>query len=184
MWHPVRLAVQTALLDNLSHGRLMVGIGPGTSVNEYEYRGFGSPMDERRAMMQEAEELLVKAWTQENVRHEGKYWQTIFPRLRPVPYQKPHPFLLHACSSDGSLVAMAKLGRPIMLTLVKTEDDLQRLKLYRATMLQAGFEENRAEKAMDEIWNTRFLFVADTDAEAYELAGGPGGLSGRGREQI
>jgi alkanesulfonate monooxygenase SsuD/methylene tetrahydromethanopterin reductase-like flavin-dependent oxidoreductase (luciferase family) len=34
--HPVRLAIQTALLDNLSHGRLDVGIGRGSAYNEYE----------------------------------------------------------------------------------------------------------------------------------------------------
>ncbi|MEA2808659.1 MAG: hypothetical protein QOJ17_2800, partial [Rhodospirillaceae bacterium] len=39
--HPVRLAVQLALLDNLSKGRIDVGIGKGTVYNEYEFVGHG-----------------------------------------------------------------------------------------------------------------------------------------------
>ena len=67
MHHPVRLAVQTALLDNLSHGRLIVGTGRGSAYNEYEYIGFGLGMEEGRDMLPEAEELLVKAWTEDDV---------------------------------------------------------------------------------------------------------------------
>ncbi len=44
--HPVRLAVQLAVLDNLSRGRLDVGIGRGTSYNEYEYVGYGLRSDD------------------------------------------------------------------------------------------------------------------------------------------
>ena len=40
--HPVQLAIQTALLDNLSRGRLIVGIGRGSNYNAYEYIGFGT----------------------------------------------------------------------------------------------------------------------------------------------
>ena len=39
--HPVRLAVQLSLLDNLSNGRIDVGIGKGTLYNEYEFLGHG-----------------------------------------------------------------------------------------------------------------------------------------------
>ena len=42
--HPVSLAVQTALLDNLSKGRLIVGTGRGSAFNQYEYIGFGVTM--------------------------------------------------------------------------------------------------------------------------------------------
>ena len=43
--HPVRLAAQTALLDNLSRGRLIMGTGRGSAFNEYEYIGFGQSME-------------------------------------------------------------------------------------------------------------------------------------------
>ncbi|MCH8298656.1 MAG: LLM class flavin-dependent oxidoreductase, partial [Chloroflexi bacterium] len=89
--HPVRLAVQTSLLDNLSNGRLIVGTGRGSAFNEYEYIGFGITLEQGREMLDEAEELLVKAWTGKDVVHKGRFWDLSFPGLRPQPYQKPHP---------------------------------------------------------------------------------------------
>ena len=77
--HPVRLAVQTALVDHLSRGRLIVGTGRGSAYNAYEYVGFGTTLAEGRDMLPEAEELLIKAWTTDDVRHDGRYWQATFP---------------------------------------------------------------------------------------------------------
>src|SRR5919199_4710677 len=80
--HPVRLAVQTALVDHLSRGRLIVGTGRGSAYNAYEYVGFGTTLAEGRERLPEAEALLIKAWTTDDVRHDGHYWQATFPRLR------------------------------------------------------------------------------------------------------
>jgi alkanesulfonate monooxygenase SsuD/methylene tetrahydromethanopterin reductase-like flavin-dependent oxidoreductase (luciferase family) len=113
--HPVRLAVQTALVDNLSRGRLIVGTGRGSAYNAYEYFGFGTTLAEGHERLPEAEALLIKAWTTDDVRHDGRYWQATFPRLRPRPYQKPHPPLVRACIGEDSLVEMAKIGRPVLL---------------------------------------------------------------------
>ncbi len=60
--HPVRLAIQLAVLDNLSRGRLEVGIGRGSSYNEYEYVGFGLRSDDSRDRMEEAVEVLTKVF--------------------------------------------------------------------------------------------------------------------------
>ena len=113
--HPVRLAVQTSLLDHLSQGRLIVGTGRGSAYNEYEYIGFGITLDQGRDMLDEAEDLMVKAWTGEDVRHHGRYWHGEFPGLRPQPYQTPHPPLVRACISEPSVAEMAEIGRPILI---------------------------------------------------------------------
>jgi alkanesulfonate monooxygenase SsuD/methylene tetrahydromethanopterin reductase-like flavin-dependent oxidoreductase (luciferase family) len=168
--HPVRLAVQTALLDNLSRGRLIVGTGRGSAYNEFEYIGFGTTMEEGRGMLAEAEDLLVKAWTQENVHHHGRYWQASFPRLRPQPYQKPHPPLLRACIGEESMLEMAKIGRPVLIGVQTLDTLCHRLQQYRDTMLQAGFEPAQVEHALDETWAQRALFVSDSEDEAIEVA--------------
>ena len=168
--HPVRLAAQTALLDNLSHGRLIVGVGRGSAFNEYEYIGFGTSIEDGRMMLPEAEELLVKAWTSEDVRHEGRFWNVSFPILRPRPYQQPHPPLVRSCLSEESLVEMAKLGRPVLLSVHTVADTGHRLQLYRDTMLDAGFDEAAVEKALDQTWTMRFLYVAESDEQAIETA--------------
>ena len=62
--HPVRLAVQLALLDNLSGGRLDVGVGRGSIYNEYEFVGYGLRSDDARERAHEALEILTRAWTE------------------------------------------------------------------------------------------------------------------------
>ena len=168
--HPVRLAVQTALLDNLSHGRLIVGTGRGSAYNEYEYIGFGLTMEEGRDMLDEAEELLVKAWTEDNVRHHGKYWNVSFPTLRPRPYQKPHPPLVRACITEESLVEMAAIGRPALIGIHTLDNLRHKLQLYKDTMLEAGFGEEAVEGALDQTWAQRGLYLAESDDEAVDVA--------------
>jgi alkanesulfonate monooxygenase SsuD/methylene tetrahydromethanopterin reductase-like flavin-dependent oxidoreductase (luciferase family) len=169
--HPVRLAAQTALLDNLSHGRLTVGVGRGSAYNHYEYIGFGTSLEEGRERLAEAEDLLVKAWTTDNLRYEGKFWNVAFPSLRPKPYQKPHPPLVRACISEASTVEMAKAGRPILIGSQDVKDVRSRLSAYRETMLSSGFSDDEVECALDQIWVSKNMFVAESNAEAHEIAG-------------
>ena len=168
--HPVRLAVQTSLLDNLSHGRLIVGTGRGSAYNHYEYIGFGITMEDGLARLDEAEELLVKAWTGDPLQHEGTHWDVEFPLLRPRPYQQPHPPLIRACISEASTIRMAEIGRPVMIGIQTLPNLQSRLERYRATMLDSGFTEGQTEATLDQCWASRDLFVADSYEEAHEIA--------------
>ena len=170
--HPVRLAVQTALLDNLSHGRLIVGIGRGSAYNHYEYIGFGITMEDGLARLDEAEELMVAAWTGEDLKHRGEHWSLEFPRLRPRPYQQPHPPLIRACISEDSTIRMAEIGRPVMIGIQTLSNLQSRLERYRVTMLDSGFDEAQTEATVDQCWASRDLFVAESYDEAYEIAVG------------
>ena len=99
-------------------------------------------------MLPEAEELLVKAWTGENINHDGRFWKAVFPSLRPQPYQKPHPPLVRACISEDSVAEMAKIGRPILIGIQAVDTLRHRLQLYHDTMLEAGFAEEAVEDAL------------------------------------
>jgi alkanesulfonate monooxygenase SsuD/methylene tetrahydromethanopterin reductase-like flavin-dependent oxidoreductase (luciferase family) len=168
--HPVRLAAQAALLDNLSHGRLIFGVGRGSAFNTYEYLGFDIPMEEAEARLAEAEELIVKSWTTNDLVFEGKFWNVKFPALRPQPYQKPHPPIVRACISEGSTIAMARIGRPILIGVQTAEDTASRLSTYKSEMLGAGFTEDQTENALNQTWVARNMFVAETESQARELA--------------
>src|SRR5207248_5304450 len=87
--HPIRLAEQLALLDNLTKGRLIVGLGRGTAYNIYDYQGFGIDHAEAEARLDEAEIIIRKAWSGGAFVHEGRFWQLKVPMLRPRPYQNP-----------------------------------------------------------------------------------------------
>ncbi len=168
--HPVRLAVQTSLLDNLSHGRLIVGTGRGSAYNHYEYIGFGITMEDGLARLDEAEELLVKAWTGSPLYSSGEHWDVEFPLLRPRPYQQPHPPLIRACISEASTIRMAEIGRPVMIGIQTLPNLQSRLERYRATMQDSGFTEEQTEATVDQCWASRDLFVADSYDEAHEIA--------------
>lgn len=168
--HPIRLAVQTSLLDNLSHGRLIVGTGRGSAYNEYEYIGFGITLEQGREMLDEAEELLVKAWTGEDVVHKGRYWDLSFPGLRPRPYQKPHPPIVRACISEDSMVAMGQAGRPVLIGVQTLETLRHRFGRYREALEGSGLNEQQVEDALNQTWAQRALFVCDSDQQGLEVA--------------
>lgn len=168
--HPIRLATQTSVLDNLSHGRLIVGTGRGSAFNHYEYIGYGIDMQDGIDRLEESEELLVKAWTATPLKHEGEHWQVKFPMLRPRPYQKPHPPLVRACISEASTIGMAKIGRPVMLGIMPLQSLADRLTTFRDTMSESGFDEQTTETALDRCWASRNVFIANTYDEARQAA--------------
>jgi alkanesulfonate monooxygenase SsuD/methylene tetrahydromethanopterin reductase-like flavin-dependent oxidoreductase (luciferase family) len=164
--HPIRLAEQIAILDNITKGRLIVGLGRGSSYNIYDYQGFGIDHREAQARLDEAEEIIVKAWTGEDFQHHGRYWDLNVPMLRPRPYTKPHPLLIRAASGEASLVELARHGRSFLMNVQSMAVTRHRIALYRATMRETGFGEGRIASNLDKCWVWRNVFVAETDAEA------------------
>ena len=72
--HPIRFAEQMNMIDHLSKGRLIVGLGRGTAYNIYDYQGYDIDADEAQERLLESEEIMLKAWTTENFEYKGKYW--------------------------------------------------------------------------------------------------------------
>ena len=167
--HPVRLAEEVALLDNLSNGRIVLGLGRGSAFNFYEYRGFDISPDESHERLEEAEGLLARIWTSTGVRHKGKFWDIDLPELRPKVVQQPHPPILRACGSDRSVTEMARSGRPFMIVVQTTEESRLTFDLYRSEMSDAGFDDEHIEAAADASWVWRNVVVAETDREAEEI---------------
>ena len=63
------------LLDHLLQGRLIVGLGRGSSYNIYDYQGFGIDHHEAQARLDEAEAIMLQAWTGGDFVHQGRFWQ-------------------------------------------------------------------------------------------------------------
>src|SRR5438094_686570 len=167
--HPIRLAEQLAVLDNLTKGRLIVGLGRGSSYNIYDYQGFGIDHHEAQARLEEAEDILVTAWTQGTFEHHGRYWDLHVPMLRPRPYTKPHPPLIRAASGEASLVELARQGRPFLMNVQSMTVTRHRIALYRETMSEAGFDDEAIARNLEECWVWRNVLVAETDAEAARI---------------
>ena len=139
--HPIRLAEQLAILDNITKGRLIVGLGRGSSYNIYDYQGFGVDHREAQERLEEAEKIILQAWTRERFAYPGKYWDVDVPMLRPRPYTKPHPPIIRAASSDRSLLDLAHQGRPFLMNVQSMAVTRRRVEVYRQAMREKGYDE-------------------------------------------
>jgi alkanesulfonate monooxygenase SsuD/methylene tetrahydromethanopterin reductase-like flavin-dependent oxidoreductase (luciferase family) len=87
---PIRVAEEFAMLDCISGGRLIAGFPVGTSQDDTF--AYGVSPATLRDRYYEAEDLIVKAWTNPDVfSFDGKYTQLRYVNLWPRPIQKPHP---------------------------------------------------------------------------------------------
>jgi alkanesulfonate monooxygenase SsuD/methylene tetrahydromethanopterin reductase-like flavin-dependent oxidoreductase (luciferase family) len=167
--HPIRLAEQMALLDNLLRGRLIVGLGRGSSYNIYDYQGFGIDHREAQARLDEAEAIMLRAWTEDEFTHDGRFWQLQVPMLRPRPYTKPHPVVIRGSSGEASLIELARQGKPFMMNVQSLETTRRRVGIYREAMHEAGYDEAAIAVNLDASWVWRNVFVAASDAEAERI---------------
>jgi len=106
--NPIQLAKSLASLDQLSQGRLIVGVGLGGVTRLYE--AYGLSPEHRVSRFVEALTLMKKLWTEENFTFEGKFWQLKNASLAPRPFQKPHPPVWFGANSPAALKRAVKHG--------------------------------------------------------------------------
>lgn len=87
--HPVHLAEQLAMVDNLSRGRLIFGAGVG--YHEDYFRLYGVPMAGRGRRFEECMEVIQGVWTEDRFSFDGEFYHYDDIWLTPKPYQKPRP---------------------------------------------------------------------------------------------
>jgi alkanesulfonate monooxygenase SsuD/methylene tetrahydromethanopterin reductase-like flavin-dependent oxidoreductase (luciferase family) len=171
--NPLRLAEETATLDILSKGRLLVGLGRGNRPQEFV--GHGVNQDESRSRMQEGLEVLRRAWTEERVTFEGKHWHFDEIPVYPKPLTKPHPPLAFAVSSPESIQWAGINGLAIMSSGLTTPmDSLRRQReTYLGALQQAGHSDATIADLLGRWIVSKHVYVAPTDAEARADAEGP-----------
>ncbi len=128
--HPVRLAAEAAMLDNLSGGRFDFGIGKG--VRPAEFAKFEVDFADAPAMTDEAVEIIVKAWTQETFSHDGGFWRIPETTLRPRPFQKPHPPIHMVASHVPTVEKVAARGWPAALHFTPVSELPSCIETYRS----------------------------------------------------
>ena len=169
--HPVRIAEQLSLIDHLSKGRLLVGLGRGTAYNIYEYQGYGIDHTEAQARFEEAASIMRRAWTSEDgFTHHGRFWNLDVPVLRPRPYTRPHPFTIHAAAGAHSIVELGAKGLPFLMNVQTLDTTRDRIRAWQAAGREHGIPGAAMQDALNESWVWRNVFVADTDAEAERIA--------------
>jgi probable F420-dependent oxidoreductase len=106
--NPVQLAKSLSALDQLSGGRLIVGVGLGASTRIYP--AFGLSAEQRVRRFTEGILLMKRLWTEERVTFDGEFWKLQNASMQPKPVQKPHPPLWFGAHHDAALKRAVELG--------------------------------------------------------------------------
>ncbi len=170
--HPLRTASDFALVDVLSHGRLL--FGAGRAYQPHEFVGLGVPMEQSREMYAEGLDLVIRAWTEETVTHKGKFWTVPEPvEVLPKPVQTPHPPIYQACISPDSFASAAESGCNLQLASPFTyrtyrESWIDKLEESLQDYERACERHGRDPKAAERMLLLPF-FVAETSEEAQSV---------------
>jgi alkanesulfonate monooxygenase SsuD/methylene tetrahydromethanopterin reductase-like flavin-dependent oxidoreductase (luciferase family) len=102
--HPLRVVEEICMLDQMSGGRLELGVGRGISPIESAY--YGVPPDQRQKMYIEALQIVRQALTSRTLTFHGQFYDYTDVPIELEPFQKPHPpFWAGAGTPDGGEVA-------------------------------------------------------------------------------
>ena len=175
--HPLLVATQAALIDNLLEGRFLLGIGAGVLRTDMEAM---EQLDaDRGAMFAEAIDHILALWSGSapyNIK--GKFWnistaKTLWPEIGlgnvVKPYQKPHPPILGTATDPNSkgLIALGRRGWwPISSHFLHQNHLLSQWNNYAQGCAEGGHRADRAN------WRVaRSIFVADDDKTARAYGG-------------
>ena len=106
--NPILLAKRVATLDQLSGGRVILGIGLGGYTDVYP--AFGLSAKGRVGRFEEGLSLMKKAWTEKEVTFHGRFWNMDGLSVQPKPFQNPYPPIWFGGYSEPALKRAVKLG--------------------------------------------------------------------------
>ncbi len=162
-YNPVRAAEDSAMLDMMSGGRMILGVAIGYRPDEFLM--MSTALDNRGARFAEAVELIRALWTQDEVTFHGKYYNFDRIRIEPKPVN-PAPMLWIGGWGDLSLKRAAEIGDA---WIPGPTADLAKLlacqKTYRDYQVKAG-----KDPAKYPVPLTRETVIAETDERAWQMA--------------
>ena len=162
-YHPLRLAQEVAMLDQLSRGRVEFGTGIG--VHEHEFIRWGVDYYQRAAISEEVMTVVKMAWTGPEVTFEGKYFHFDEALPQPKPYQKPYPPIWAAVHSDAAVEFAARNNYNVAQNLDTDEVVAQKFERFRQI-----WRECKHPGSMPRVFLQRQVHVAESDEKAHEEA--------------
>ena len=135
--HPVTVAEQAAMLDQISGGRAVLGVGLG--YRPYEYEGFGLDFHTRGKRLDELLTAIREGWTRGEFRHDGEHFRIPPSPVNPPCVQKPHVPILVGGSAPAAITRAARLGDGwFALPQEGLEIMRRQVDAYRAACREAG----------------------------------------------
>ncbi|HEV8615429.1 MAG TPA: LLM class flavin-dependent oxidoreductase [Methylomirabilota bacterium] len=137
-WHdPMRVAEEVSMLDNLSGGRMILGLGRG--AGKIEFDGFRLPMDESRPRFVECAQMVLTGLETGYCEYDGTYVKQPRAAIRPAPFKSFRGRTYAAAVSPESLPIMAKLGVGILIIPQKPWHEVAKeLETYRGIYRQVN----------------------------------------------
>jgi probable F420-dependent oxidoreductase len=164
LYHPIRMAEDCAVIDIISKGRLILGVGMG--YQDVDFAAYGLRVSERVSLFEEGIEIIKRAWTEEKLYFVGKRYTLTNIIVTPKPVQQPRPPIWIAAVGDEAMKRAGRVGDALLADSFQLPARLKpRVDLYRQTAASRG---NRAQVVL-----FREGFVAGTRDEAvreYEAA--------------
>ena len=160
--NPIRVAEEVATLDHISNGRVEFGIGRGTFPEHHD--AFNSPFPESRTRFDEYLEIIVKAWTEEEVTFKGDHYNCQNIRVKPKPMQRPHPPIRVGVTSAETFKIIGQLGYPIFINPSRAfalSDLSPYIEEYLKSWKEAGHPGD------GEVGLRVPIYVSDTEEKAY-----------------
>jgi len=163
LYHPLRLIDEVCMLDQLSNGRFLYGVGRGISPIEVGFYGvdFATGAEQFR----EAYEVIHIGLTEDELTYHGKFYDFDHVPIVMKPVQKPFPELWYGTSRPDSIPWAAERGAHIV-TLRDTQAARAIIDLYKSEWKKLG----RAEADLPLMGINRHIVLAETEAAARDTA--------------
>jgi alkanesulfonate monooxygenase SsuD/methylene tetrahydromethanopterin reductase-like flavin-dependent oxidoreductase (luciferase family) len=163
LYHPLRLIDEVCMLDQMSGGRFLYGVGRGISPVEVGF--YGVDFDTGMARFREAYDVIKIGLTEDELTYHGRFYDFDHVPIVMKPAQKPFPELWYGTSRPDSIPWAAKEGAHIV-TLRDNAQARQILDLYREEWEKLG----RAAKDLPKLGINRHIVVAETEQKARDIA--------------
>jgi probable F420-dependent oxidoreductase len=164
---PLAVAEEAAMVDVISRGRLILGVGAGYAPEEFA--AFDVSIKERGSRLEEAVPLIRRLWSEPKVVHEGRHYRIGPATLTPRPVQRPCPPIWLAGWVEPALRRAGRLGDAWLGGPSATLAELAGCaRVYREARAAAGENVPAGEVAL-----MRYVFVAESVEESRAIAGAP-----------
>jgi alkanesulfonate monooxygenase SsuD/methylene tetrahydromethanopterin reductase-like flavin-dependent oxidoreductase (luciferase family) len=159
--HPLRLAEEAATVDQLSHGRLIFGVGRSGVAQTYE--AYGVSYAESRERFREILDIVEQAWTKPSFSYGGKYHSFNEVAVVPKPYQKPTPPIRIAASTPDTFPAIGRRGAAIFASVRHTtwSDLAKQIQSYHDAWAEAG------HPGRGQVFVSAPTYLAETEERAH-----------------
>jgi probable F420-dependent oxidoreductase len=134
---PVHLAKSLSTIDQLSHGRLDIGVGLGGQVDVYP--AYGADASTRVARFNEGLRVMKALWTEPRTTLDGRFWQLRDAAMEPKPFQKPHPPIWFGASHPNALRRAVRDGDGFFGAGSQTTAQfVEQVRIVRSLLAEAG----------------------------------------------